>query len=131
MPLAGIAVINLECPDPISLARFWAHMLSGEITVETPGFCAVKVGTLHLGAVRVEDDQPPTWQSNDRSQQIHLDLTVDDLDTAEHEAVRSSTHAPHRRRTRPPSPEVSVSAAWLLGTHAHLGARLAAHPIKL
>jgi hypothetical protein len=52
MPLASIAAINLECPDPISLGRFWAHMLGGEITVETPGFCAVKVGTLHLGAVR-------------------------------------------------------------------------------
>ncbi|GAA4568643.1 hypothetical protein GCM10023193_50590 [Planotetraspora kaengkrachanensis] len=58
------------------------------MTVETPEFCAVKIGTLHLGTIRVEDYQPPTWPSHDRSQQIHLDLTVDDLDTAEHEAVR-------------------------------------------
>ena len=103
MPLARIAAINLECPDPIPLARFWAHLLGGEMAVETPGFCAVKVGTLHLGAIRVEDYRPPTWPSHDRSQQIHLDLTVDDLDTAEHEAVRLGATKEHHQ----PSPERS------------------------
>jgi hypothetical protein len=103
MPVASIAAVNLECPDPISLARFWAQLLGGETTVETPGFCAVRVGTLHLGAVRVEGYRPPTWPSPDRSQQIHLDLTVDDLDTAEHEAVRLGATREHHQ----PSPERS------------------------
>ena len=30
MPIAHIAAINLECPDPADLARFWAAMLDGE-----------------------------------------------------------------------------------------------------
>ncbi|MGW2843308.1 VOC family protein [Streptomyces sp. NPDC001493] len=104
MPLASIAAINLECPDPILLARFWAHLLGGDVAVETPDFCAVEAGPLHLGAVRVEGYQPPTWPSTDRSQQIHLDLAVDDLDTAEHEAVRlgatKENHQPAPERSR-------------------------------
>ena len=91
MPVAHLAAINLECPDPARLAGFWAAMLGGDIAIETPGFCAVKAGSLYLGAVRVDDYQPPTWPSAERSQQLHLDLTVDDpsdLDDAEAQAIR-------------------------------------------
>ena len=91
MPVARVAAINLECTDPTDLARFWATMLDGEIAVQTPDFCAVKAGNLYLGAVRVDDYQPPTWPSAERSQQIHLDLAVDDpdnLDDAEAQAIR-------------------------------------------
>ena len=76
MPVAHIAAINLECTDPITLARFWAGLLDGETAVETPGFCAVKAGPLLLGAIRVDDHRPPTWPSNERSQQLHLDIAV-------------------------------------------------------
>lgn len=87
MPAARIAAINLECADPAALARFWAEMLDGETVVETPGFCAVKAGPLHLGAVKVAEYRPPTWPSAERSQQIHLDLAVEDLDAAERKAI--------------------------------------------
>ncbi|MFE9918098.1 VOC family protein [Micromonospora sp. NPDC005553] len=90
MPVAHIAAINLECPDPAVLARFWAAMLDGEVAVQTPDFCAVKAGPLHLGAVRVDGYRPPTWPSGERSQQIHFDLAVDepdDLDDAEARAI--------------------------------------------
>ncbi|KAA9162074.1 VOC family protein [Amycolatopsis acidicola] len=103
MPTAKIAAINLDCADPIALARFWAAILGGETVVETPGFCAVNAGTLHLGAIRAEDHRPPTWPARDRPQQIHLDLTVEDLDTAEQEAIRlGATKEDHQ-----PSPERS------------------------
>lgn len=88
MPVAHIAAINLECTDPITLARFWAGLLDGETAVETPGFCAVKAGPLLLGAIRVDDHRPPTWPSNERSQQLHLDIAVEDLDAVEHKAIR-------------------------------------------
>jgi hypothetical protein len=88
MPLARIAAINLECPDPGSLARFWAAMLDGEVAIRTPDFWAVKAGPLYLGAVRVDGYRPPTWPSAERSQQVHLDLAVDELDAAETQAIR-------------------------------------------
>ncbi|MEU8128793.1 VOC family protein [Micromonospora sp. NPDC049049] len=65
-------------------------MLDGEVAVQTPDFCAVKAGPLHLGAVRVDGYRPPTWPSGERSQQIHFDLAVDepdDLDDAEARAI--------------------------------------------
>jgi hypothetical protein len=104
MSVARIAAINLECADPASLARFWADMLDGQIAAQTPAFCAVKAGALYLGAIHVEGYQPPTWPSAERSQQLHLDLTVDDLDAAEREAIRlgatKETHQPSPDRSR-------------------------------
>lgn len=88
MSPATIAAINLECIAPAPLARFWADLLEGEVVIETPDYCAVKAGPLVLGAARVEGYQSPTWPSPERSQQIHLDLKVDDLDAAERQAIR-------------------------------------------
>ena len=91
MPVARIAAINLECSEPAGLADFWAAMLDGEVAVRTPDFCAVKAGALYLGAVRVDDYRRPSWPSAERSQQIHLDLAVDDsshLEDAEAQAIR-------------------------------------------
>jgi hypothetical protein len=103
MAIAHIAAINLECTDPVDLARFWAAILDGEVTLETPDFCVVKAGTVYLGAVRVDHYQPPTWPSAERSQQVHLDLAVDSLDTAESSAVQlGATKEKHQ-----PSPERS------------------------
>ena len=104
MLLPHIAAINLECADPDVLARFWADMLGGEVAVHTSGFCAVKVGDIYLGAVHVDNYQPPTWPSRGGSQQIHLDLAVDDLDTAEQHAIglgaTKESHQPNEGRAR-------------------------------
>lgn len=87
MTTARITSINLECLDPVVLATFWAALLGGEVAIETPDFCAVKLDSQYLGATRVVGYQPPTWPSAARSQQIHLDLAVDDLDAAEERAL--------------------------------------------
>lgn len=103
MPLARIASINLECSDPAVLATFWATILGGEVVVETPAFCAVRVDSLYLGAVRVEGYQAPSWPSAERSQQIHLDLVIADLGAAEEEALRLGA----TKEIQQPSPERS------------------------
>lgn len=103
MTIARIAAINLDCPDPPMLATFWAALLGGEVAVETPGFCAVRVGSTYLGTIRVDGYVPPTWPASDRPQQIHLDLAVDDLDDAEARALElGATKEQHQ-----PSPERS------------------------
>jgi glyoxalase superfamily protein len=103
MPVARIASINLECDNPAVLAAFWAAVLGGEIVVETPDFGAVQVGSIHLGAVRVEGYLPPTWPAAERSQQLHLDLAVEDLNAAEEEALRLGA----TKETEQPSPDRS------------------------
>jgi hypothetical protein len=82
-----IAAINLECRDPAVLAAFWAALLGGTVVVEAPDFCAVETASIYLGAARVEGYLPPTWPSAERSQQLHLDLAVDDLEAAEQQAL--------------------------------------------
>ena len=88
MAIAEIAAINLDCDEPGVLAEFWAHLLGGRVVMESPDFCAVQVGPLVIGAIRVEDHRRPTWPDSDVPQQIHLDLRVDDLDSAVVEAIR-------------------------------------------
>lgn len=104
MPVPHIAAINLECANPDVLARFWADLLGGEVAVQTPWCCAVKVGDSYLGAAHVDDYQPPTWPERGTSQQIHLDLAVDDLDTAEHRAIglgaTKDSHQPNDGQSR-------------------------------
>lgn len=103
MITARISSINLDCAEPVVLARFWSEMLAGKVAMETPDFCAVQTEQFFIGAVRVDGYTPPTWPSNERPQQIHLDLAVDDLDAGEQEAVRLGA----TRIAEQPSPERS------------------------
>lgn len=83
MALAKLGAVVLDCPDPRTLAGFYAEVLGG--TVEGEG---------RWVDLRVPDGQslafqeapgfvPPAWPAPEQSQQFHLDLTVEDLDAAE------------------------------------------------
>lgn len=80
--------ITLDCGDPGALADFWSKLLGGEIAFESDDFVAVKTDHGWLSAVRVSNYQAPTWPRDDVPKQIHLDLSVDNLDEAQGEAVR-------------------------------------------
>jgi hypothetical protein len=79
--------VSLECAEPAPLAAFWATLLGGEIAFESDDFVAVKLDRLWLSTIRVDNFKPPTWPSDEVPKQIHLDLSVDDLASAEAEAV--------------------------------------------
>jgi len=87
MALAKLGVVVLDCPDPRALAGFYAEVLGG--TVEGDGeWVDVKVpGGQALAFQAAADHVPPRWPSPDRSQQFHLDLTVEDLDAAEKDVL--------------------------------------------
>ena len=68
MAIARLPLIAIDCPDPGALARFYGALLDWKIDVS---------------ADRVADYTPPTWPTQERPQQMHLDLLVDDLDAAE------------------------------------------------
>ena len=63
-------------------------MLDGEIVYSSDDFVALRVAGSWMSFVRIDDYEPPTWPDGARPKQIHLDLSVDDLDAAEDEAVR-------------------------------------------
>lgn len=97
--------VAVDCADPAVLADFWAQLINGEVVYRTPEFCAVRAQHgMYLAAVRVNDYQAPHWPNGLRPKQIHLDLSVDDLDEAEAKAcalgAQQATSQPQPDRWR-------------------------------
>ncbi|MEU9730451.1 VOC family protein [Streptomyces sp. NPDC048002] len=83
MALARLDVVVLDCPDPRALADFYAGVLGGTVEGEDDWVDLNTPGGLRLSFQAAPGFVPPKWPSPEDSQQFHLDLTVDDLDTAE------------------------------------------------
>ncbi|WP_345301091.1 VOC family protein [Dactylosporangium matsuzakiense] len=88
MAVARFASIVFDCSDPEELARFWAAMVGGEVAAAGDEFVAVRTAYGWFAAMRVADHRPPTWADPAVPKQVHVDLSVDDLDTAAEAAVR-------------------------------------------
>jgi hypothetical protein len=88
-----IASIVLDCPDPRALADFYAGMLEwppdpnpdpdgGWVSLTNPE------GGIGLSFQRVEEEyRAPRWPSQQVPQQLHLDVSVDDLDAGHGRAL--------------------------------------------
>jgi catechol 2,3-dioxygenase-like lactoylglutathione lyase family enzyme len=74
----------LDCPDPRSLARFYAELLGLPITYDSDDFVVVSVNqqTSGIAFQLAPDHQPPQWGDPNRPQQMHFDVMVDDLAAA-------------------------------------------------
>lgn len=88
MAVARFASIVFDCKDPAELAGFWAELVGGEVAVTGDEFVAVRTARGWIAAMQVPDYRPPTWGDPAVPKQMHVDLSVDDLDVAEAEAVR-------------------------------------------
>jgi hypothetical protein len=86
-PIARLAAISLDGPDPAGLAEFYRELLDLEVFFESDDFIALKGAGVYLTAQRVEDQQPPDWPSAGVPKQMHLELAVDDLDESERRAL--------------------------------------------
>ncbi|MFJ3454616.1 VOC family protein [Curtobacterium sp. NPDC090223] len=80
-------VLVLDCPDTRALARFYAELLGGEVVGSDDDWSEVVLpieGHRPLVAFQhVDDYRAPEWPGQDVPQQMHIDVKVDDLDTAE------------------------------------------------
>jgi predicted enzyme related to lactoylglutathione lyase len=88
MAIARFPTIVLDCPDPVALATFYGTMLDWKVDTtnadESDGWIDVKADYGQcLSFQGVEDYKAPVWPGQDVPQQMHLDVVVDDLDTAE------------------------------------------------
>ncbi len=83
MAIARFPSFVIDCPDPSALARFYGGLLDWKVDVSAD-----------WAEIRSEDGQcicfqqvkgytPPVWPDQTVPQQMHLDVVVDDLDTAE------------------------------------------------
>ena len=87
MTLARMRTVVLDCPDPRGLADFYATVVGGEITSAEDDWVVVVADGWRLAFQLAEDFEPPTWPGPERPQQLHLDLTVDDVDAVEPELL--------------------------------------------
>ena len=81
--------VTVDCPEPAVLAEFYSALLnwpmpavSGDyVTIEPPS------GGTAITFQRAVDFVPPTWPDPLVPQQLHLDLSVEDLEGAHHRAL--------------------------------------------
>jgi len=83
MAIARFPSIVLDCPDPHALATFYGALLDWKVETSA-GWADVKADYGQcLSFQKVDDYRTPAWPGQEHPQQMHLDVVVDDLDTAE------------------------------------------------
>jgi catechol 2,3-dioxygenase-like lactoylglutathione lyase family enzyme len=79
----------IDCPDPAALAAFYAPLLGLRVTYESDDFVVISENDTTSGVAfqLAPDHQPPQWPSAAFPQQMHLDVMVDDVETAASEVI--------------------------------------------
>jgi hypothetical protein len=83
MAIARYPTVVLDCAEPDVLAAFYAELLGWSVRMTPSGAVIDAEYGDAIEFHRVEDYRPPTWPGQEVPQQMHLDVTVDDLDEAE------------------------------------------------
>jgi predicted enzyme related to lactoylglutathione lyase len=95
MAIARFPGIVIDCPDPGVVARFYGAVLDWKVDVSDDWADVRAEHGQCISFQQVEGYTPPEWPEQGSPQQMHLDLMVDDLDTAEKEvlALGATKHA--------------------------------------
>lgn len=94
-----LASISLDCPDADLLAAFYSRLLGLEEAFATPdrGVIALAGAGPMLTLMRVDRYVRPSWPEGPQHQQLHLDVAVEELDSATQAAVAlGATPAQHQ-----------------------------------
>ena len=87
-PRTTLMSVMLDCPDANALSRFYAEVLGKPVTYQADGAAMIgQDGAQPVMFQQVENYNPPRWPDPAYPQQIHLDVTVQDPDTAEQAAL--------------------------------------------
>jgi predicted enzyme related to lactoylglutathione lyase len=82
--------ITIDCADPASLARFWSLLLARPVSAEHDGPDWATVGSRLDPTPRLTFQRVP--EPNKGKVRIHLDIQVDDIDTARTEVESLGGH---------------------------------------
>jgi hypothetical protein len=86
--IAKLRAVVLDGPDPLALAEFYRALVGGELTSVDDDWVSLRDGAdVLLSFQLAEDYQPPDWPNPDRPQQFHIDVTVEDIETAEKQVL--------------------------------------------
>lgn len=94
-PAMRYAATTFDCADPAELARFYSDALGLTVLYSTDDFILLgQKGATGLGFNRLADYQPPTWPNPSRGKQAHIELGVEDLDSAQAHLLALGASAP-------------------------------------
>jgi hypothetical protein len=83
MAIARFPSFVIDCPDPEALGAFYGALLDWKVEL-SPGWADIRADSGQcISFQQVADYTPPRWPGQDAPQQMHLDVIVDDLDSAE------------------------------------------------
>ena len=102
MAIARSPILVLDCPDPAALARFYGSLLGWKVDGSAGDDWADIRGDdgQRLSFQQVQSYRAPQWPAQDVPQQMHIDVTVDDLDAAEAAVLElGATRHPHQPDT--------------------------------
>ncbi|QXQ12274.1 VOC family protein [Paeniglutamicibacter sp. Y32M11] len=82
--MGTLASISIDCLDTDELARFYSQLLGLQEVFATPdrGVIALAGAGPMLTVMRVASFVPPSWPEGPQRQQLHLDIAVNDLESA-------------------------------------------------
>jgi catechol 2,3-dioxygenase-like lactoylglutathione lyase family enzyme len=83
--ITGIAALAFDCDDPPALARFWQHLLGGEVVVDDGGDAELRGAAVRLDFLRVPEGKAG-------KNRLHLDLRTDDHEAAVQHAIDVGAH---------------------------------------
>jgi catechol-2,3-dioxygenase len=86
-PEMALFAVTIDAPDAVALARFYAGLTGMEVTYEGPEGAMITGDGKSLMFQQVAEYTPPRWPDPAAPQQAHLDILVDDLETASARAV--------------------------------------------
>jgi catechol 2,3-dioxygenase-like lactoylglutathione lyase family enzyme len=97
--IGPLASISIDCPDPDLLAPFYQALLGLEEVFATPGRAEVVLSGAGpmVTLMRVDTYVAPSWPHGPQRQQMHIDVAVDDLQSAVPAAIAlGATEAAHQ-----------------------------------
>ncbi len=85
--ITSLRSVVIDCPDAVGLAVFYADLLGARAVTADPFWCEVVFDRPpKLAFQLVSNFEPPDWPDGS-PQQLHLDLTVSNLEAASRRAV--------------------------------------------
>ena len=99
-----LATVCIDCADAHAMAEFYGRLLGWEVTASETHWVLMRdpAGGAGLSFQAESDYRAPTWpeQRTGQDKMLHLDIQVDDLDTAVEFAItlgaRLADHQPRR-----------------------------------
>lgn len=86
--IARMGTVVLDCPDPLALAGFYAELTGWRVSDQEDDWVGLTGGgEVNLAFQLAPDHQPPQWPDPAHPQQFHLDVYVENLDTAEKQVL--------------------------------------------